>query len=102
MTLEQLHAIEARWRAATPEPIVKMRYEHGGGRAYKTPDGNPESMPRTLIIDCYEEADREFYFHAREDLPALSAEWRRLTAVIHRLEERLGMERDSAVKELLA
>jgi len=48
--------------------MAKMvRYGHGGGRLFI--DG--EAGRRNLIADFYEEADREFYYHARADIPWL-------------------------------
>ena len=69
MSLESIHKalseMEEREKAATPEPMVRIRYDHGGGRMYQEkPDGG-----RNLVLDAYEEPDREFYFQARQDLP---------------------------------
>lgn len=48
--------------------VQRMRYEHGGGRMYRAVP-TPEQRylgeeDRTLIIDAYNEGDREFYFAA--------------------------------------
>lgn len=46
---------------ATPiEGAVFNRYEHGGGRLYN------ENGKRTLIADCFNESDREFFFAAHD------------------------------------
>ncbi|HET7552223.1 MAG TPA: hypothetical protein VFK04_13105 [Gemmatimonadaceae bacterium] len=73
-----MDAIEARANAATPaERMVAQRYDHGGGRLFV--DG---PILRKLIIDAYHEEDREFYFAARTDIPALVAEVRRLKEAV--------------------
>jgi len=69
LTPEQIEEIEARANAATHEPLVKTRYDHGGGRMFR--DG--EAGQRKLVIDAYDEPDREFYFHALEDVLLLLA-----------------------------
>lgn len=69
-----IDAIEARANAATPaERLTAMRYGHGGGRMFV--EG---PILRKLIIDAYHEPEREFYFAARTDVPALIAEVRAL------------------------
>lgn len=71
-----LETVTAALANRTPGPIVYVRYEHGGGRAYRSvprPDvvawGDQED--RTLVLDCYHEGDRELFFHAPEWLSAL-------------------------------
>lgn len=57
-------------KGISQEPLTRIRYEHGGGRMYK--DGES----RQLVIDAYDEPDREFYFAAAglvRDLLALLA-----------------------------
>ena len=66
MTPDNLQAIRARHAAATDvSAAVRSRYDHGGGRMYI--DGEA----RSLVLDAYEEADREFYFNAHADVAAL-------------------------------
>lgn len=74
MTREQ--EIRERVEKATPEPMKRNRYEHGGGRMFV--EGDREGHGRHLVLDAYDEANREFYFHAREDIPYLLAENQRL------------------------
>lgn len=64
-----LRAIEERAAKATKEPFVRVRYDHGGGRMYT----EYVAGVRNLVVDCYEEADREFYFHALADIDTLLA-----------------------------
>lgn len=63
--------IEARANAATAvnEHTKRVRYDHGGGRMYN----DAQDGGRDLVLDLYNESDRELYFHAREDIPALCA-----------------------------
>jgi len=68
MTPEREAEIKARCDAATPGAKL-MRYDHGGGRLMLD-DGNN----RQLIADFYDEANREFFCYAREDVLYLLAE----------------------------
>jgi len=74
MTDTQINVIRKRAEAATPEPMTRNLYEHGGGRMFAD-DGNGG---RNLVIDAYNEADRDFYFSARADVLALIDEIDRL------------------------
>ena len=76
MTLN-LEAIKARCEKATGD-LTLATYAHGGGRLYVI--GGPQSE-RQLVADFYDEDNREFYYHARTDLPALVAEVERLRQV---------------------
>lgn len=40
------------------EHMKRNRYDHGGGRMFR------DAEDRTLVIDAYQEGDREFYFNA--------------------------------------
>ena len=65
MNQEKLTQIKQRHERATPSEEIKYwRYDHGGGRA--TSDG--------LVLDAYEENDREFYFNAYDDIKFLLEE----------------------------
>jgi len=66
-TDEQATKWEQLAERATPNPIEKIRYSHGGGRAFT------EVPNLKLVLDCYSVDDREFYFSAREIVPALIA-----------------------------
>jgi hypothetical protein len=84
---EELKAIEARSDAATShDRITYVCYEHGGGRAYV--DG--EAGARHLVMDSYEQADREFDFATRTDVPKLAKEVRRLRGIIERARAKAG------------
>jgi hypothetical protein len=92
MTDDELKAIEARANAATShDRITYVCYEHGGGRAYV--DG--EAGARHLVMDSYEQADREFDFATRTDIPALVAEVRRLRGILDGI---LGPLKDATVE----
>ena len=78
MTLN-LEAIKARCEKATESSDLTLtQYAHGGGRLFVI--GGPNSE-RKLVADFYDEDNREFYYHARTDLPALVAEVERLRKV---------------------
>ncbi len=49
-----LAELRKKAEAATKGPLKINRYEHGGGRMYR-------EEPRQLVMDTYEEGDREFY-----------------------------------------
>lgn len=85
LTEEELAAIEARAQEATPLPITFMRYEHGGGRALQEISGQGPD----LVLDVYDEKNREFYFNVRADVPRLAAECRFLSAEVALLEKRV-------------
>jgi len=46
-------------------------------------------------------AGRFDWGEAREDVLGVCADWRRQRALIHRLEGKLGMERDTAMAEMV-
>lgn len=70
-----LNDLEAKGKAATqPELLTLTRYDHGGGRLL-----SPE--PRDLVADFYDDANREFYFAARNNWQEMVEELRRLERV---------------------
>ena len=76
MTPAELQAIKKREARATPMSQLGLyRYSCGHGRLASPADWMmPEFSARpNQIADFYSEADREFYFHARADIPALLA-----------------------------
>lgn len=76
LTNADLDQIEARLRAATPGPwksFVEGRDHTSGSSFIQTPDSDIESCGATA-------ADQDFIAHARQDLPRLLAEVRRLRA----------------------
>jgi antirestriction protein ArdC len=83
--------IAERLKAAT-DGLTYIRYEHGGGRAYR------EADPRLLAIDAYNEADREFYFSALDDIRHLLAELTRVRAERDELKHWMGGD----IKEIRA
>lgn len=75
LTDEQLAALEALEKAATPANEIEVtRYGHGGGRAFSRVDGEA----RNLVADFYNESDREAWIAARNALPSMLAEVRAL------------------------
>lgn len=81
LTAEELAEIERRANEATAGGQL-ARYDHGGGRLAIFDGDN-----RDLIADFYDEANREFYFHARTDIPALLSTLRTRESEIERLRE---------------
>lgn len=75
---DRINEIKQRLNAATKPPFVELRYEHGGGRAYK----QEENGGRQLVFDVYEQADREFYFNAYGDVEYFLAEIERYEKII--------------------
>ncbi len=73
MTPAELKSIEERYAGATKEHLVRYRYSHGGGRMTRE-----QPTDQGLVIDAYNEGDREFYFSAVDDVAALLAEVERL------------------------
>lgn len=83
MTPEQLAAIKARADKATAaDALTLSAYAHGGGRLYVVGGPNAE---RQLVADFYDKDNRQFYYNARADVPALVAEVERLAAENARL-----------------
>lgn len=69
-----LDGIKQRADAAPKENLRLTRYDHGGGRLVEyipRPERSFGADDRNLVADFYDEANRECYFHAREDIPAL-------------------------------
>lgn len=88
--LRRLHA------EATPDDgcIVRDRYQYGGGRMSRV-----NGVDRQLILDVYDEGNREFYFSVHSSLPALLDELDLLREVAAAAGEylrrgRCGHERD--------
>lgn len=69
---------------ATPLPHKIMRYEHGGGRVWV----GEESGKRNLIADFYEEADRECFIAARENLCQLIESNEKISRALEEIENR--------------
>lgn len=77
LTDEQLNRIKVLIDWATPEPLQRNLYDHGGGRMFR--ELSPERT-RTLVIDAFNQADRNFYFEALPNMQALVDEVERLCA----------------------
>ena len=52
--MTDLQSLKSAAKAATQGPLKLNRYDHGGGRLFR-------EEPRQLVMDTYEEGDREFY-----------------------------------------
>lgn len=92
MTPDPLAPIAARAEKATPtttEHIKRARYDHGGGRMYRAIPLGVLNEERTLIVDTYNLGDREFYFHALEDVQTLLAALRAAEARVQELDRYL-------------
>jgi len=105
MTREELEAIEAREKAATPGPWKKASLSEDYGAGYgmttffvKQPDGNLYRIGSADTSKKYieENNNAEFVAHSRQDVPALIAEVKRLSAEL----EHLTRERDVTINDL--
>lgn len=85
LTDAQVAEIEAREKGATPQPLNLTRYDHGGGRLVQNEGNNLQ-----LIADFYDEANREFYVAARDDVPRLIADLRAARAALRLWEEAIA------------
>jgi hypothetical protein len=88
--MDRLEEIQFRVEQASGSLEI-IRYDHGGGRIGYFGDPN-KGEKRDLVADLYNEADREFYFHARGDimwliaqLEASQQEAERLRAALERI-----------------
>lgn len=85
-----------RDKATQIDGAVFNRYAHGGGRLY-----NEIAGKRKLIVDCFYESDREFFFAAHKMADTISD----LMARVERLEglaKRIDAERSYAVNRAKA
>jgi hypothetical protein len=77
--------------ATTPEPWQQIRYDHGGGRMYQAVPRADARYPgeerRSLIIDAYQQGDREFYFNATRLVRSLLAEIDRVTRALGEVQQ---------------
>lgn len=97
MTEEQLKAIEERAKAATPGPWTPKRLRQNDWHL-RGPDG-------IVFAEVEDDADAAFIAHAREDIPALVEEVRRLRGVADRLrelQEEYGLADGNAHNRLLS
>lgn len=89
MTEDELKAIEARANAARPGPWKKLAAETDTWLFVDGPVGNITSREywhcekEKQPTRAQDESDFDFIAHAREDIPALIAEVRRLRGIIN-------------------
>jgi hypothetical protein len=88
MTEQELQEIEQRAAAATPGPWRK-----GIGNSSREVCSQWPA-PCHLIVEGYNSDDLKFCAHAREDIPALVAEVRRLRAALEEIREKAGLVPD--------
>lgn len=84
---DRIAEIRQRLDDALPddEHVVRARYEHGGGRMWReAPKGS-----RDLIIDAYDQSDREFYFDAKAAVHDLLAALDAKDVLIRRQQEQI-------------
>ena len=90
----ELAAIEARAAAATPGPWVRIRDHRWASDIYVHADARHDvaGRPVARVNEHYTpDVDAEFIAHARQDVPALLAEVRRLRGAIEDYaENRIG------------
>jgi len=83
MSERELRAIESRAKSASPGPWVVR------GNAIIQPQGMGRHVDREILLDKnLEPRDLEFIAHARQDVPALAAEVRRLRAALEKLRQK--------------
>lgn len=88
LTPDQLAAIEARANAATPGPWRSMVIDADNATVWA--GGNTaRTSYRIARVDCRAADNVEFVAAAREDVPALLAEVKRLTALLDNAEQQL-------------
>ncbi|UJJ50369.1 MULTISPECIES: hypothetical protein [Rhodanobacter] len=83
MTDEEIREIEARCNAATAAPwrsFIEGR-DHMSGSDFIRTGGLDSSSPDIYLTDATH-ADQDFIAHARQDIPSLIAEVRRLKALV--------------------
>ena len=83
MTDDELGQIEARCNAATPAPwqsFIEGR-DHTSGSDFIRTGGLDDSCPDIELTGATDE-DQDFIAHARQDVPTLIAEIRRLQALM--------------------
>ena len=92
LTGAELSEMRERCKAATPFTNNDvMRYEHGGGRIWLQEDGDG----RKLVADLYHEGDREFFAHARTDIPRLLDELERTREALRKCASHLEWTADT-------
>ena len=83
MTDEEIREIERRCNEATPAPwqsFIEGR-DHLGGSDFIRTGGLDDACPDIYLTQATH-ADQDFIAHARQDIPALIAEIRRLKALV--------------------
>lgn len=98
--MTRLEEIEERLAGATPvDPATtrQVRYEHGGGRMY-VESGQRVGLNRDLILDVYDEGNREFYFNAPADIRHLVDRVKRLEAALTDINELTCLDHDEGGK----
>lgn len=92
LTEQQKAEIEARVNAATSGTDANLtRYDHGGGRMWVDQPGEG----RELIADFYNEPDREFLYHAHDDVESLIASLRAARKALKDLVDQLDVVHNS-------
>ena len=108
MKNEELDAIEARANAATPGPWLcrDIPYDGVGDPIIETADGTYIAQTvydmQSTTVAHEVDADTGFIAHAREDIPRLVAEVRRLQEALRTIQEQtVRSERDSIALHLM-
>jgi hypothetical protein len=83
MTDQELQAIQQRYERASPEPWRSMieGRDHTSGSSFIM-TGGPESRGTDIELSGATTEDQDFIAHARQDIPRLVAEIRRLRALL--------------------
>lgn len=97
MSDDELNAIEARANAATPGP-----WEADGADVTTRYTSHSKGLVRWQVASYVDPRDLDFIVHAREDVPALVAEVRRLRGIEQEMEDLIERECRAPVCELEA
>jgi len=83
ITVEELQVIQQRYERASPGPWRSMieGRDHASGSSFIM-TGPPESRGRDIELSGGTTEDQDFIAHARQDIPRLVAEVRRLRAFL--------------------
>lgn len=83
LTDQELQAIQQRYERASPEPWRSMieGRDHTSGSSFIM-TGVPESRGTDIELSGATTEDQDFIAHARQDIPRLVAEIRRLRALL--------------------
>ncbi|MFL6623839.1 MAG: hypothetical protein ACJ8NR_14730 [Sulfurifustis sp.] len=83
LTPQELEAIETRYKRASPAPWRSMieGRDHSSGSSFIM-TGSADARGNDIELSGATDADQEFIAHARQDIPRLVAEIKRLRSLL--------------------